>query len=129
METGMLSFTGSLKIYVAVEPCDMRKGYEGLAALVATALQQDLRSGALFVFGNRRRTRLKVLYFDGTGIWLLTKRLEEGTYSWPQGEEKAIRLRPEAFAMLTDGVDLRGGKLRPWYERGERENASEKALV
>jgi transposase len=117
----MLSFTGSLKIYVAVEPCDMRKGYEGLAALVTTALQQDLRGGALFVFGNRRRTRLKVLYFDGTGIWLMTKRLEEGTFSWPQGEEKAIRLRPEAFAMLTDGVDLRGGKLRPWYDRGECE--------
>ena len=125
----MLSFSGSLKIYVAVEPCDMRKGYEGLAGLVTTVLHQDLRGGALFVFGNRRRTRLKVLYFDGSGIWLMTKRLEEGTYSWPQGEEKVIRLRPEAFAMLTDGVDLRRGKLRPWYDRGERENASEKALV
>jgi transposase len=125
----MLSFTGSLKIYVAVEPCDMRKGYEGLAALVTTALHQDLRSGALFVFSNRRRTRLKVLYFDGTGLWLMTKRLEEGTFSWPQGERKVIALRPEAFAMLTDGVDLRGAKMRPWYERGERENTSEKALV
>jgi transposase len=125
----MLSFTGSLKIYVAVEPCDMRKGYEGLAGLVTTALQKDLRSGALFVFGNRRRTRLKILYFDGTGIWLMTKRLEEGTFSWPQGEQKVIALRPEAFAMLTDGVDLRGAKMRPWYDRGERENTSEKALV
>jgi transposase len=53
----MLSFTGSLKIYVAVEPCDMRKGFEGLSGLVTTLLHQDLRSGALFVFGNRRRTR------------------------------------------------------------------------
>src|SRR5208337_5460470 len=76
----MLSFTGSLKIYVAVEPCDMRKGYEGLAALVTTALHQDLQGGALFAFSNRRRTRLKVLYFDGTGLWLMTKRLEEGTF-------------------------------------------------
>ena len=74
----MLSFTGSLKVYVAVESCDMRKGYEGLAALVTTALQQDLRSGALFAFSNRRRTRLKVLYFDGTGLWLMTKRLTVG---------------------------------------------------
>jgi transposase len=129
VETGMLSFTGSLKIYVAVEPCDMRKGYEGLAALVTTALQQDLRGGALFAFSNRRRTRLKVLYFDGTGLWLMTKRLEEGTFSWPQGGEKVLALRPEAFAMLTDGVDLRGGKMRPWYERGEREITSEKVLV
>ena len=117
----MLSFTGSLKIYVAVEPCDMRKGYEGLAGLVTTALQQDLRGGALFVFSNRRRTRLKILYFDGSGIWLMTKRLEEGTFSWPQGEEKVLRLRPEAFAMLTDGVDLKGGKLRPWYDRAALE--------
>ncbi len=70
----MLSFTGSLKIYVAVEPCDMRKGFEGLAGLVTTALHQDLKSGALFVFGNRRRTRLKILYFDGTGIWLYASR-------------------------------------------------------
>jgi transposase len=125
----MLSFTGSLKVYVAVEPCDMRKGYEGLAALVTTALQQDLRGGALFAFSNRRRTRLKVLYFDGTGLWLMTKRLEEGTFSWPQGGEKVLALRPEAFSMLTDGVDLRGAKMRPWYERGERENTSEKVLV
>ena len=125
----MLSFTGSLKIYVAVEPCDMRKGYEGLAALVTTALHQDLRGGALFAFSNRRRTRLKVLYFDGTGLWLMTKRLEEGTFSWPQGDEKVLALRPEAFSMLTDGVDLRGGKMRPWYDRGERETNSDKAMI
>ena len=95
---------------------------------MTTALQQDLRGGALFAFSNRRRTRLKVLYFDGTGLWLMTKRLEEGTFSWPQGERKVIALRPEAFAMLTDGVDLRG-KMRPWYDRGERENTSEKVMV
>ena len=82
----------------------MRKGFEGLAGLVTTALKQDLRSGALFVFGNRRRTRLKILYFDGSGVWLLTKRLEAGTFSWPQGEEKVMQLRPEAFSMLTDGL-------------------------
>ena len=125
----MLSFTGSLKVYVAVEPCDMRKGYEGLAALVSTTLQQDLRGGALFAFSNRRRTRLKILYWDGTGLWVMSKRLEEGTFSWPKGDQKAIRLRPEAFTMLTDGVDLRGAKMRPWYDRGERENTSEKVMI
>ena len=72
----MLSFTGSLKVYVAVEPCDMRKSFEGLAALVTTALKQDLRSGALFVFSNRPRNRLKILYWDGTGLWVMAKRLE-----------------------------------------------------
>ena len=115
----MLSFSGSLKIYVAVEPCDMRKSFEGLSGLTTTTLKQDVREGALFVFSNRPRNRLKILYWDGTGLWVMAKRLEKGTFSWPQGEEKVICLRPEALAMLTDGVDLRGAKMRPWYDRGE----------
>jgi len=116
----MLSFTGSLKVFVALEACDMRKGFNGLQALVAERLNEELRSGALFVFTNRRHTRLKILYFDGTGLWLLTKRLERGSFSWPKSVEPhatKLRLNPEALAMLTDGVDLRGAKLRPWYER------------
>lgn len=116
----MLSFTGSLKVFVALEACDMRKGFEGLLALVGDRLGEDVREGALFVFSNRRRTRLKVLYFDGSGLWLMCKRLEKGTFSWPQSVEAGavkLRLAPEALAMLTDGVDLRGAKLRAWYER------------
>ncbi|TLD69017.1 IS66 family insertion sequence element accessory protein TnpB [Phragmitibacter flavus] len=116
----MLSFTGSLKVWVCVNPCDMRRGFEGLAALVSEQLKEDLRSGALFVFCNKRHTRLKVLYFDGSGLWLMTKRHEKGTFSWPRAgevQEGKILLAPEAFAMLTDGVDLHGAKLRPWYRR------------
>jgi transposase len=116
----MLSFTGSLKVYVAVEACDMRKGFEGLCALTNNVLGEDFRSGALFVFGNRKRTRLKILYFDGTGLWVLSKRLEKGTFAWPQEAEeegKKLHLRAEALAMLTDGIDLRAAKLRPWYQR------------
>jgi transposase len=67
----------------------------------------------------RFRNRLKILYWDNTGLWVMAKRLERGSYSWPQGEEKAVQLRPEALAMLTDGIDLRGAKMRPWYDRGE----------
>ncbi len=117
----MLSFAGSLRVFLAVDPVDMRKGFEGLYALVGESLQEDVRSGALFVFSNRRHTRLKVLYFDGTGLWLMTKRLEQGTFAWPKTVEVGatkLALRPEAFAMLTDGIDLRGAKLRPWFERG-----------
>jgi transposase len=118
----VLSFTGGLRVFLAVEPADMRKGFEGLHALVGGRLGEDVKLGALFVFTNKRRTRLKVLYFDGTGTWLMTKRLEEGTFCWPKANdvrEAKLALRPEAFAMLTDGIDLRGAKLRPWYARGE----------
>ena len=116
----MLSFTGTVRVFLAVEPCDMRKGFEGLHAMVSERLKEDIRSGALFVFTNKRHTRLKVLYFDGTGLWLMTKRLEEGTFAWPKAEEIGsgkLALRPEAFTMLTDGIDMRGGKMRPWFER------------
>jgi transposase len=61
----MLSFSGSLKIFVLVEPCDMRKGFNGLYGMVSTAFSEDPRSGALFVFSNRRHTRIKILYWDG----------------------------------------------------------------
>lgn len=118
----MLSFSGSLKVFVAVEACDMRKGFNGLHALVTQRLGEDPRAGALFVFTNRRHNRLKILCWDGTGFWVLSKRLEEGTFSWPKHLEPQITklsLTPQALAMLTDGVDLRGGKLRPWYEREE----------
>lgn len=116
----MLSFPGNLRVFVAVEACDMRKGYEGLSALAGEVLGEDVRSGALFVFGNRRRTRLKILYFDGSGMWVMGKRLEAGTFSWPKAEGSSkVRLRAEALAMLTDGIDLRGGRMRPWYERPE----------
>ena len=117
----MLSFSGSLKVFVALEPCDMRQGFNGLYAVVTERLGEDPRGGALFVFCNRRRTRLKILCWDGTGLWVLTKRLEQGTFSWPQPDESQtakLALSPQALAMLTDGVDLRGAKLRPWYERG-----------
>ena len=116
----MLSFTGSLRVFLAVEACDLRKGFEGLHALVSERLKEDIKGGALFVFTNQKHTRLKVLYFDGTGLWLMTKRLEEGTFSWPKTDEAnatKLALRPEAFAMLTDGIDLRGAKMRPWYAR------------
>jgi transposase len=116
----MLNFTGSLKVYVATEPADLRKSFNGLYALTVNVLKKDPESGALFVFCNRRRNRVKVLYWDGTGLWVMNKRLEKGTFSWPVGvhaKHGRLALRPEALALLLDGVDLRGGSLRPWYQR------------
>jgi transposase len=69
----MLSFSGSLKVFVSIEPCDMRKGFNGLHAAVTERLGEDPRGGALFVFCNRRRTRLKILCWDGTVSELLTR--------------------------------------------------------
>jgi len=100
----MLSFSGSLRVFLAVEPCDMRKGYEGLTALASEVMKEDMRSGTLFVFGNRRRTRLKILSFDGTGLWLMSKQLEaekagkacasfSGEASRDKGERRACTAR------------------------------------
>ena len=116
----MLSFTGGLKVFVALEPVDLRKSFSGLEGLVSEGLGEALRKGALFVFTNRRHSRLKILYWDGTGLWLLIKRLEQGTFSWPKAgdpQQVKLKLAPEALAMLTDGIDLRGAKMRPWFER------------
>jgi transposase len=116
----MLSFTGSLKVFVALDPIDMRKGFEGLHAAVGEKLKADVRGGAIFAFTNKKRTRLKVLYFDGTGLWLMTKRLEKGTFFWPRAAESGqsgLKLAPEAFALLTDGIDMHGARPRRWYER------------
>jgi transposase len=117
----MLSFPGSLRIFIALEPCDMRAGVHTLHALVAEKLKEDSRSGALFVFTNKKRRLLKVLYWDGTGMWLMSKRLEEGTFFWPRAAQEGqarLELAPEAFAMLTDGIDMHGARPRGWYERG-----------
>jgi len=119
----MLSFAGSLRVLLALEPCDLRAGFNTLQALVAETLREDVKSGMLFVFTNRKRSRLKILYFDGTGLWLLTKRLERGTFFWPRAAEAAktrMHLAPEAFALLTDGIDMHGATPRAWYERGDK---------
>jgi transposase len=115
----MLSFHSTLKVFVATAPCDLRLSFNGLWAAAQQQLGEDPRSGALFVFGNRRRNRLKILFFDGTGVCVLAKRLEEGTFAWPQsaGEPSAkLRLAPQALQLLLDGVDLRTGARRAWYE-------------
>lgn len=115
----MLSFSGSLKVFVAVEPCDMRRSFNGLHDAVGTTLKEDPKSGAIFAFTNKRRSLLKILYWDGSGLWVLAKRLERGTFVWPKGtdvQDGKLRLNSTALAMLLDGIDMRHGCKRPWYE-------------
>lgn len=117
----MLSFQSKLKVFVATGVCDLRKSFNGLWVKAQQGLGEDPKEGALFVFANRRRNRIKILYFDGTGVCILAKRLESGTFNWPQsaGEAKEkLRLTPQALQLLIDGVDLKDGGRRAWYEAG-----------
>ena len=115
----MLAFPAAIRIYVAVRPVDMRKSFNGLWTAVGEQLAEDPKSGAVFAFINRERTRLKLLYWDGTGVWVLAKRLEQGRFSWPAPGDtrRKLSLAPEALALLIGGVELKHGSLKPWYER------------
>ena len=106
------------RIYLCTSPTDMRKGFDTLAALVQEFLGQDPLSGHLFLFVGRGKDRLKMLYWDGTGVWIFAKRLEKGRLSWPGGSDrKKLSLAPEALTMLIAGIDLKDGCLKAWYER------------
>ena len=114
----MFNMNQRMKVVLAVEPLDLRKSFNGLYEMARNELEEAPEDGALFIFSNRSRTRVNVLCFDGTGCWVSVKRLEEGTFSWPKGLDKTkLPLRPEALNLLLDGVDLRGAKMRPWYQR------------
>ena len=112
--------TASLKVFLALDPCDLRKSFDGLSAIALGHLDETLSSQALFVFINKRRNRIKLLYHDNTGLWVAAKRLENGKFSWPKASEpgeKKIKLAPEALQLVLDGVDLRGATFKPWYQR------------
>ena len=117
----MLSFAGNLRVFLALEPCDMRKSFNGLQAAVTEKLGENPLQGAVFAFTNKSRTRLKLLYWDGSGLWVMAKRLEKGSFSWPKVTDPTkakLKLAPEALSLLMDGIDMKDGCLRPWYERG-----------
>ncbi len=115
----MFGLGPATKIYLGVEAVDMRKGFEGLYGLVRDHLGQDPLSGYLFLFTNRRRTRLKALVWDGSGLWVCAKRLERGRFSWPATTDiRSVSMRPEELAMLLGGMDLSQAQPRSnWYRR------------
>ena len=113
----MLILPLSVKIFLAPGATDLRMGFDGLAGRVREVLQRDPLSGALFLFTNARRTRVRVIYFDGTGLWLMTKRLEQGTFAWPiaTAGQRALTIRAEELAALLGGLHI-DVKKRPHFD-------------
>jgi transposase len=118
----MFHIPRQMKIFVALEPVDMRRGFDGLSALVQQVLELDPLSGHMFLFRNRRRDRLKILFWDGDGYALFYKRLARGTFEFPVPEaphSRSVEIRSSELSMLLDGIELRGRRRRPRYERSE----------
>ena len=115
----MFGLGPATRIYLAAGATDMRKGFEGLYGLVRDQLQLEPLSGHIFLFSNAQRNRLKLLFWDGSGLWVCAKRLERGRYCWPQAEagQSKVVLSPEDLALLLGGIDLAGSKRRAWFRK------------
>jgi transposase len=103
----MLQPAPGMRVFLACGSTDMRKGFDGLAALVQTVLAQDPFGGALFCFRGRRGDLMKCLWWDGQGLCLFAKRLERGRFVWPQAASGAVSLTPAQLSMLVEGIDWR----------------------
>ena len=128
----MLSISRTTRVFLATEPTDMRKGFDGLFLMVEGVIEEDPFSGHLFVFRNRRRDRLKVLWWDRDGLAIFYKRLENGTYQFPtdatvsgkgtasnnrESASHRCEIRSDELAMLLEGIDLSSVKRRKRYQR------------
>lgn len=112
----MLNFTAATRVFVASAPVDLRGSFNRLFALTQSVLRQDPLSGHWFVFANRQRNRVKILFWDGSGLWVCAKRLEKGRFSWvPASGESCAQLRGEELIALLSGLEVRGKA--GWYRR------------
>lgn len=113
----MIAIQSNVRIFVATVATDMRKGFDGLQGIVIGVLEQDPMSGHLFLFLNRRRDKLKVLYWDGDGLAIWYRRLEQGTFQMLNVQEgaKQVEIRSEELTMLLRGIDLNNVRRRKRY--------------
>jgi len=113
----MFGWGPATRIYLAAGATDMRKGFEGLYGLARDRMQCEPQSGHVFVFANAQRNRLKLLFWDGSGLWVCAKRLEKGRFRWPgtANEQGKIVLSHEELALLLGGIDLTQTERRRWY--------------
>lgn len=103
----MITLTHDLRVWLCAGYTDMRKGFDGLAAMTQHVLQKDPFSGHVFVFRGRRGDRVKLLWWDGQGLCLFYKRLEQGRFVWPTANAGAVHLTQAELALLLEGVDWR----------------------
>jgi transposase len=105
------------RVYLAAGATDLRKNFDGLYGLVRDRLACDPLSGHVFLFSNAQRNRLKLLFWDGSGLWVCAKRLEKGRFRWPEaeGEELKVILSQEELMLLLGGIDLAQTKRRAWH--------------
>jgi len=115
----MIGLPANTRVWLVAGQTDMRRGFDGLAAMVQTALAENPFSGHVFVFRGRRGDIIKVLWFDGQGLCLYAKRLERGRFVWPQAESGAISLTPAQLSMLLEGIDWRMPQ-RTWQPEAVR---------
>jgi transposase len=113
----MVSLPTSVQIWIATQATDLRKSFDTLAELVRQQLKGDPLSGQLFVFRNKRADRVKLLYWDEDGFVIVYKRLEAGTFRFPDAEAASVQIRAADLQMLLDGVDLDSVKRRQRYRR------------
>lgn len=103
----MIGLPAGTRIWLVAGATDMRKGFDGLSALVQAVLHDNPFSGQLFVFRGRRGDRAKVLWWDGQGLCLYYKRLERGRFVWPRAQNGVVHLTPAQLSMLLEGIDWR----------------------
>lgn len=113
----MFGLSAAVRVYLAKEPADMRKSFDGLSALVAGVLELDPLSGHLFVFINKRRDRIKILYWDRDGLAVWAKRLESGTFRLPDAAAGRVEMTTADLAALLAGIDLNTARRRHRYTR------------
>jgi transposase len=113
----MLSVPPTVSIFLYTQTADLRKGFDGLAGIVRQEFDADPLDGSLFLFVNRRRDRMKILHFDGTGFWLYYKRLEAGTFEVVASDQNRVQIDATQLAMLLGGVSLVSAQRRKRYRR------------
>ena len=113
----MFGLSAAVRVYLATKPADMRKSFDGLAALASGSLALDPLSGHLFVFVNKRRDRIKILYWDRDGMAVWAKRLERGTFRVPAATSGRVEMTTAELAALLAGIDLNTARRRVRYSR------------